>query len=312
MAPDEAADPGRRDDYRVTAVGLALNLFLGVGKSAAGFLTGSGALIADGLHSLSDLASDLAVFFGLAAAGLPEDANHPYGHHKFSSLARLVVGVLLLGLSVWLAVSAFSHLLAADARVPSPIAAVVAFLSLLAKEALFRWTRAVARRRRSDLLMANAWHHRSDAFSSLAVCVALVAIALGGPAWAVLDPAITLVLGAWLIREGFRIARGAADDLLDAAPGREMIEDLREHILPIEGARAYHDFRARKVGDFFELDLHLQVDPDLTVEEGHEIAKEVKREILRTHPEVIRALVHLEPATGEHLKRKGVSGAESP
>ncbi len=309
MGPEGRDNREVHSGYRVTAVGLILNFLLGAGKSVVGVLAGSSALVADGLHSLSDLASDLAVLFGMAVSELPEDENHPYGHHKFASLAEFFVGALLLGLSVWLVAAAFFGLLDGTSRVPSLYAALIAFLSLVIKEGLYRWTRAVARERGSDLLMANAWHHRSDAFSSLAVFVALVAIAIGGPGWAVLDPLISLLLGGWLIQEGFRICYRAINDLLDAAPERAMVEDLREHILPIEGARAYHDFRVRKIGDFFELDLHLQVDPQLSVEDGHEIARRVKEEIRRTHPEVIRALVHLEPATGEHLKRKGVSGA---
>lgn len=300
-----------RAGYRVTFVGLGVNLLLGIGKSVGGLLFGSSALVADGLHSLADLASDLAVLFGSAVAELPEDENHPYGHHKMASFSQLFIGALLLGFSAWLVVAAFSSLRAGSDAVPGPAAAGVALVSLLAKEGLFQWTRSVARRIRSDLLMANAWHHRSDGFSSLAVCVALVAIAVGGPAWAFLDPLLSVVLGAWLVREGYRVSRRAVDDLLDAAPGREIIEDLREHVLPIEGARAYHDFRARRIGDFYEVDLHLQVDPGLTVEEGHAIAGEVKREILRTHPEVIRALVHLEPATGKHLRERGISDAEN-
>ncbi|MGE9291120.1 MAG: cation diffusion facilitator family transporter, partial [Puniceicoccales bacterium] len=186
----------------------------------------------------------------------------------------------------------------------------VAVFSLLAKESMYWWTRGVAIKMRSDLLMANAWHHRTDSFSSLAVCVALVAIWIGGPGWSFLDPLLSLVLGLWLIREAFRICAQAGNDLLDAAPRQEIVEDLREHILPVEGARAYHDFRVRKIGDFYEIDLHLQVDSDLTVEQGHEIAKAVKEEILRTHPKVLRTLVHLEPATPQHLLQKGISDGE--
>ena len=288
-----------------------LNLFLGVGKSLGGLFFGSSALVADGLHSLTDLVSDLAVFFGLAISEMPEDENHPYGHHKFASFAQLIIGLLLLGLSAWLVVAAVLSFQGGEWAEPNHAAVWVALGSLLAKESMYWWTRAVALRMRSDLLLANAWHHRTDSFSSLAVCAALVAIWIGGPGWAILDPLLSLLLGAWLVREAIRICGRAVNDLLDAAPEREIIEDLREHILPIPGAQAYHDFRARKIGDFYEIDLHLQVDPKLTVEQGHEIAKEVKREILSTHPEVIRALVHLEPATDEHLLEKGVSDVES-
>ncbi len=299
-----------RQGYTVTLVSFGLNLVLGSAKLAAGFWFRSSALLADGLHSMTDLVSDLAVFFGLAVAEIPEDENHPYGHHKFASFAQLLIGVLLLFLSLGLVVSAVMDFQRGEWATPAQGAVWVALFSLVSKELMYWWTRRAALRMHSDLLMANAWHHRTDSFSSLAVCVALVGIWIGGPGWAFLDPLLSLVLGVWLIREAFGICGQAGNDLLDAAPRREIVEDLREHILPIRGARAYHDFRARKVGDFYEIDLHLQVDPHISVEEGHQIAKEVKKEILRTHPEVIRALVHLEPATEEHLREKGVSDAE--
>ncbi|MBC2603117.1 cation diffusion facilitator family transporter [Puniceicoccus vermicola] len=299
-----------KQGYRVTAVSFALNLVLGSAKLGAGLWFHSSALLADGLHSLTDLVSDLAVFFGLAVAGIPEDENHPYGHHKFASFAQLFIGILLFALSVGLVIAAVMDFQRDEWTTPGSGAVWVAGFSLLAKECMYWWTRAVAVKMQSDLLMANAWHHRTDSFSSLAVCVALVGIWIGGPGWSFLDPLLSLVLGVWLIREAFRICARAGNDLLDAAPKREIVEDLREHILPIEGARAYHDFRARKIGDFYEIDLHLQVDPHISVEEGHQIAKEVKDEILRTHPEVIRALVHLEPATREHLLEKGISDVQ--
>ncbi len=298
--------------YRVTAVGLVLNLFLGASKLVGGFVFQSSALIADGLHSLTDIVSDLAVFLGLAVAEIPEDENHPYGHHKFASFAQLLIGALLLVLCLGLIWGSVMEFQKEDWAVPGHGAIWVALVSLIVKEALYWWTRAVALQMRSDLLMANAWHHRTDSFSSFAVCVALGAVWIGGEAWSFLDPLLSLLLGVWLVRESGKIIGRAGNDLLDAAPKREIVEDLREHILPIPGARAYHDFRVRKIGDFYEIDLHLQVDSAITVEEGHSIAKEVKDEILRTHPEVLRALVHIEPATVEHLQVKGVSDSEEP
>jgi len=310
--PNRSSAPNKvaRQGFGVTVASFGLNLVLGASKMAAGWWFHSSALIADGLHSLTDLVSDLAVFFGLAAAGIPEDENHPYGHHKFASFAQLFIGLLLVVLSLGLVISAVLDFQRDEWQQPGHGAVWVAFGSLLLKESMYWWTRRVAIRMKSDLIMANAWHHRTDSFSSLAVCVALTGIWIGGPAWSFLDPLLSLVLGVWLIREAAVICRRAGNDLLDAAPRREIVEDLREHILPIRGARAYHDFRARKVGDFYDIDLHLQVDPQLTVDEGHEIATRVKEEILRTHPEVIRALVHLEPATEDHLREKGVSDSE--
>lgn len=295
---------------RITWIGLLLNLLLGAIKTVAGWALGSKALIADGIHSLLDLLTDIAVLIGFSMAGRPEDDNHLYGHHKFASFAKFFVGGTLMVFSISLVVSALLGL-RSEALVPHPgMAALIALVSLVVKEALFHWTRRVAKRLKSDLLLANAWHHRTDSISSLGVSIALAAVWLGGPSWAFLDGAVTLVFACYLVFEASRIFMRSCADLLDAAPEREIIEDLREHILPTPGALAYHDFRVRRVGDVFEIDLHLQVDPSLTVERGHEIAGDVKRRLCEKHPEVTKALIHVEPANEQHIKKRGISDIE--
>jgi cation diffusion facilitator family transporter len=149
-----------------------------------------------------------------------------------------------------------------------------------------------------------------DSLSSVGVAVALLAVWIGGPNWAFLDNAVTLVLGCYLTFESVKIFWRACSDLLDTAPEREVIEDLREHVLPTPGALAYHDFRVRRVGDVYEIDLHLQVDPQISVEEGHQIARNVKRRLLEKHTEVSKVLVHLEPANEEHIMERGISDVE--
>jgi len=298
------------DGMRITWIGLWVNLLLGLIKTLAGWSLGSKALIADGMHSLLDLLSDIAVLLGLSMARRPEDENHHFGHHKFVSLAKFFIGGILIFFSISLVVSSLLDF-RSGARV-APVAgsaACVAIVSILVKEALFWWTRAVAKRLHSDLLMANAWHHRMDSISSVGVAVALLGVWLGGADWAFLDGAVTLVLGCYLVFEAAKIFLRACSDLLDTAPEREVIEDLREHILPTPGALAYHDFRVRRVGDVYEIDLHLQVDPRITVEMGHQIAREVKLRLREQHPEVSKVLVHVEPANAEHLLKRGISDA---
>ncbi len=299
-----------KDGARITWIGLFLNLLLGIVKTLAGWFLGSKALIADGMHSLLDLLTDIAVLIGLSMARRPEDANHHFGHHKFASLAKFFVGGMLLVFAGALVGSALIDFRSGVHAPQAGTAALVALVSLVVKEALFWWTRSVAREIKSDLLLANAWHHRTDSISSLGVAVALVAVWLGGESWAFLDGAVTLVLGCYLVFEAGKIFLRSCADLLDAAPEREIVEDFREHILPTPGALAYHDFRVRRVGDVFEVDLHLQVDPELTVERGHEIAREVKRRLREMHPEVSKVLIHVEPANGEHVIDRGLSGSE--
>ncbi len=298
------------DGMRITWIGLWVNLLLGLIKTLAGWSLGSKALIADGMHSLLDLLSDIAVLLGLSMARRPEDENHHFGHHKFVSFAKFFIGGILIVFSISLVVSSLLDFRSGAGVAPvAGSAACVAIVSILVKEALFWWTRGVAKRLHSDLLMANAWHHRMDSISSVGVAVALLGVWLGGADWAFLDGAVTLVLGCYLVFEAAKIFLRACSDLLDAAPEREVIEDLREHILPTPGALAYHDFRVRRVGDVYEIDLHLQVDPKITVEKGHRIAREVKLRLREQHPEVSKVLVHVEPANAEHLLKRGISGA---
>ncbi|MGZ0654401.1 cation diffusion facilitator family transporter [Coraliomargarita sp. W4R53] len=299
----------RSSATKITWIGLLLNLLLGCIKVAGGWLLQSKALLADGAHSLLDLLTDVAVLVGLSLASKPEDENHLYGHHKFASFAKFCVGGMLLLFSLGLVVTAlFDYRSGSGGATKAGEAVVLALISLVVKEALFWWTRGVALRLKSDLLMANAWHHRMDSISSLGVAVALLGVWLGGESWAFLDGAVTLVLGCYLIFESTKIFLRACSDLLDAAPEREIVEDLREHILPTPGAVAYHDFRVRRVGDLYEIDLHLQVDPQISVEAGHAIARAVKQRMCEKHPEVSKVLVHVEPANREHIMNRGLSG----
>lgn len=295
---------------RITWIGLLVNLLLGCVKVLGGWLLQSKALLADGAHSLLDLLTDMVVLIGLSLANKPEDANHLYGHHKFASFAKFLVGGILLIFSIGLVLAALFDIQTGTHQPKAGLAAVFAFVSIAFKEALFWWTRAVARRINSELVMANAWHHRMDSLSSLGVAVALLAVWIGGPQWAFLDGAVTLMLGGYLSFEAIKIFYRACADLLDAAPQREIVEDLREHILPTPGAIAYHDFRVRRIGDFYEIDLHLQVDPAISVEAGHDIARSVKESMRAQHPEVSKVLIHVEPANREHIMARGLSGAD--
>lgn len=270
----------------------------------------SKALLADGAHSLLDLLTDIVVLVGLSLASKPEDANHHYGHHKFASFAKFFVGGLLLLFSVGLVFAALFDVRTGLSHPKAGAAVALSLVSLVIKEALFWWTRSVARRLKSELIMANAWHHRMDSLSSLGVAIALFGVWIGGPQWAFLDDAVTLMLGGYLTFEAFKIFFRACADLLDAAPEREIVEDLREHILPTPGAIAYHNFRVRRIGDFYEIDLHLQVEPTISVEDGHSIARSVKESMREQHPEVSTVLIHVEPANREHLMERGLSGVD--
>ena len=292
----------------VTWLSMAMNVLLGIIKVAIGFIVNSTALMADGLNSLTDLSTDIAAIIGLKMAAKPRDENHPYGHHRFATLSSLFIGLSLLGFCVWLIYQSAEQLLDDGPVDPSWPALLAAGVSLVIKEWLYWRTRRIAERTKSRLLLANATHHRTDSLSSLLVFIALLAIVIGGQSLNFVDKVAGIILGAWLGMEAIRILVRASNDLLDRAPDEDVINDIREHILPVDGVVAYHQFRARYSGDKLDVDLHLQVQPDLTVAEGHEIASSVRQNILDRHKEVIDVLIHVEPAQGGHLDESGVSG----
>ncbi len=295
-----------REGLAVMWLSLAVNIALAGVKMLVGVWARSQALVADGLHSLADLVGDIAALLGLKIADKPGDENHPYGHHKFASLSSLFVAVMLLGFCALLIWNSVHKLSEHAMEVPGLAALWVALVALVAKEIFYRYAAQQARRLKLRVLAVSALDHRADALASLLAVGAIGGARLGGPSWAFLDKMAGLVLGGYLASFGVKILWQSCADLLDTAPGPEMINDLREHILAVPGAVAYHQFRTRRVGDLYEVDLHLQVAPQLTVEAGHEIASQVKKAILEKHPEVFEVLVHLEPASAQHLKGAGV------
>ncbi len=291
----------------VTWLSVAVNLILGLGKVGIGLWGQSRALVADGLHSLADLGTDAAVLAGFRFARVPSDEGHPYGHHKIASLVSGGIGLAILFFCGLLLIGSIRSLGGTGAAVPSAAALVTALVSLAVKEWLFQRTRRIAQRIRSRMLLANAWHHRTDSVSSVVAAAGIGASMVGGERFAFLDALAAVLLGGYLAVEAVRILNKTLNDLMDAAPEREIVDDLREHVLPTPGVRAYHAFRARRTGDWIEVDLHLLVDPAMTVEDGHKVARGVKENIMARHPEVIDVLVHVEPYLPEQDKAKGIS-----
>lgn len=296
------------EGIRTIAVSLVVNVALCATKLSVGLVAGSHALVADGVHSLVDLTSDIAAMIGLRVADLPKDEDHPYGHHRVSTLATLFISTLVLAFCVGLAWHSLRSLVdGVGDNVPGVAAAWVAGGALLLKEGFYRYARRQAERLGSRLLLANAVDHRADAVASLLALVAVL-VSRFFPALAGLDQVMGLVLAGWLGSEGIRLFRDACQHLVDQAPDEAVLKDLSEHILSVPGVRGFHAFRARRLGDRLEVDFHLQVDAACTVGDGHAIAGRVKAEIRATHPEVVSILVHVEPDEPRHLKADGHSG----
>jgi len=298
----------RKEGTLTTAFSLGVNVVMAASKLTVGFLASSQALLADGIHSLVDIASDIAAMVGLRYSDLPKDDDHPYGHHRISTLATMFISSLVLVFCVGLAWQSVTALVSGAAVAPPGLAAAwVAGAALVLKEGFYQYARRQAERLGSRLLLANATDHRADAVASLLALVAVI-VANVHPEWRALDKVVGLILAGWLGAEGIKLFKGACDDLLDTAPAEHVLKDLSEHILAAPGAKGFHAFRARRLGDRFEVDFHLQVAETATVAEGHAIAGRIKADILKSHPEVIAVLVHVEPDHPEHLKRDGHHG----
>jgi cation diffusion facilitator family transporter len=280
----------------VTWVGLVCNVALAAGKIAAGLIFASQAILADGLHGASDMITDLVVLIGLGASDREADGTHLYGHRRIGTLVAMFVGAALLAAAGIIAFGAIGSLRGGACPVVSIVPLCLAAATVPIKEVLFRITRAIAARDDNIALRANAWHHRSDALTSIAAAVGLAGVAIGGQQWAFLDALTGIVLAAFLSVVAVRIMHRAAGELVDAAPGAATVEAIRTILRRTEGVRDFHALRARLVGGKVAMDVHILVDPMLTVAEGHEIATKLKHHIMSGEQRVIEVVVHVEPA----------------
>ena len=279
-----------------TMVSVVINVFMSATQVLVGIYAQSQALIADGIHSLSDLVSDFVVLFASHHSQKDADEDHPYGHHRFETAASLVVGGLLISVDLGMLWSAFEKLKNPDA-IPEvhSSALLVAFIALLLKEILFRYMLKVAKEVKSSMLVANAWHARSDAASSLVVSVGIIGNLLGYP---ILDPIAALIVGLMIGKMGWEFGSDAFHDLMDRSANEHEVKSITETLLATPGVLGVHDVKTRKMGDMILVDAHLEVDATLTVEAGHDIGVAARHAVMQRH-RVLNLLTHVDPV---HLK----------
>lgn len=293
---DGADMPGRLSARGVTWLGLVVNAVLAALKVSAGVLLRSQALTADGLHAASDLTTDLATLLSLGISHRPPDRLHPYGHRRIGTAIGLGIGLALGAAACWVFWRSMM-LLGGRSSQPTvaPWAVAVVAATIPVKEVLYRMTIRIGRRTHDLTIQANAWHHRSDAFTSLAAAIGLAGAAIGGKDWAFLDAVTALVLAAFLLVIAVRIGYRAVAELVDRAPNEAAQEAIRQAVGDTAGVGTFHAFRAREIGGRVAVDVHVQVDADLTVREGHDIARAVKVRVLEADPAVMDVMVHIEP-----------------
>ena len=286
--PAERAAVGTRSTW----VSVGVNICLTAVQLTVGSLAKSQALVADGIHSLSDLVADFVVLFAGHHAKKDADADHPYGHQRFETAASLVLGGLLLAVGLGMLWSAFRKLEAPETVAQVHVIALwVAGGALLAKELLFRYMLAVAQRVKSSLLVANAWHARSDAASSLVVGLGIIGNLAGYP---ILDPIAALIVGFMVSKMGWGFGWDALHDLMDRAVDEAEVAAIRLTLAETAGVQNVHDVRTRRMGDMIVVDAHIEVDATLSVEAGHDIAVAARQRVMQRH-RVLSLMTHVDP-----------------
>ena len=277
---------------RCTWVSVGVNLVLTIVQIAAGIFSKSQGLIADGIHSLSDLVADFVVMIANRHSQKDADQEHPYGHQRFETAASLVLGLLLLAVGVGMLFSAVDKVQHPESLQQVHVLAIyVAAGALVAKELLFRYMLRVAKEVKSSMLVANAWHARSDAASSLVVGVGIAGNLLGYP---ILDPIAALVVGLMVTKMGWKFGWDALHDLMDRSADEAEVVAIRHTLLETPGVKNAHDIKTRKMGDMIVVDAHIEVDAAITVEAGHDIAVEARRRVMQRH-RVLNLMAHVDP-----------------
>ena len=290
--PEDASADKYSAGKKSTLVSVVVNLTLTISQVFAGLISGSQGLVADGIHSLTDLVADFVVLFANHHSAKDADEDHHYGHQRYETAASLFLGVSLLVVGLGMLWSAGHKIVNPISATPiSLLALYVALGALAAKELLFRYMLAVAERVRSSMLVANAWHARSDAASSLVVSVGIVGALLGYP---ILDSVGALIVGLMIVRTGWSFSWDALNDLMDRAVSEEEHQQIEQIVLATPGVLGCHDLRTRKMGDMILVDVHIEVDADATVQVGHDIALSAANQVKAKLP-VLNVMTHIDP-----------------
>lgn len=300
MSENTLPAPSREGEIRrITLWGLAVNILLTVGKLLAGLLGRSAAMLADAAHSASDLATDAVVLGFVRVSGKPQDESHDYGHGKFETLAAVIVGLVLIGVAAGIFVDSAERIEAVvdGTGIPRPgmVALIAAAVSILAKEILYRYTITTARKVESSMLRANAWHHRSDAMSSVATLVGIAGARYLGEQWVILDPIAAIVVGALIVKVAVDMIRPNLDELLERSLPAETEAEILRIVSSEESVADPHNLRTRRVGPNIVVEIHIRLDGQMTVCESHEITRRIESRLRDRFGSGTIVTLHVEP-----------------
>jgi cation diffusion facilitator family transporter len=298
--PEDASGKARlryKDTFRVTVIGSVIDLLLAIAKIMAGLSAHSQALIADGVHSLSDLATDVIVIYAAKHAHQEADEQHPYGHGRIETAATVILGIALLAVGVGIGWDAGTRLFHPDELLqPTLLAMLIAGISVVSKEAIYHYTMHYAKKHRSEMLRANAWHSRTDAISSIVVVIGVAGTMAGLP---YLDAIAAIVVALMIVKIGWDLGYQAIKELIDTGLEPELVEEIREKVLEVKEVQSLHMLRTRRMGGHALADVHIQVSPRISVSEGHQIAETVRQIMIREFEELSDVMVHIDPENDE-------------
>ena len=285
--------------YKVTWIGSLVNFLLMAFKFAAGILGHSSALVADAVHSLSDFATDIVVIVFVKISGKPEDDDHRYGHGKYETLATAIIGIVLFAVGIGLLVGGATKvadvLNGAILPAPSLIALIAAAVSIVSKEILYRYTVRVGKNLNSQAVVANAWHHRSDAFSSIGTLVGVAGAIFLGERWRILDPLAAIVVSAFIIKVAMELIKPCIDELLERSLPAETEKKILDIISSFPEVSSPHHLRTRRIGNHIAIEVHLRMDGQTSLEDAHAVATKVEKRLKAEFGPETHIGIHMEP-----------------
>ena len=283
----------------MTLVGGVVNVVLLVFKFVAGILGHSAAMVADAVHSLSDFVTDVIVLVFVHISGKPEDKSHDYGHGKYETLAMTIIGMALLVVAIGIVYSGLTKIMAwidgEQLEAPGMLALWAALLSIVLKEAVYHYSMVKAHQLRSQALEANAWHHRSDALSSIGTAVGIGGAILLGQRWTVLDPVASVIVGLFIVKIAIDLLRDGIGDLMEQSLPEEVENEMLQLVASLPGVVKPHDLRTRRIGNHYAIELHILMDGDISLHEAHEKASEVEDLLRHQYGDETHVAVHVEP-----------------
>ena len=291
-----------KEIYKVTLIGSAVNAILIVMKFIAGFVGKSSAMVADAIHSLSDFISDIIVLVFVKIAGKPKDKSHDYGHGKFETLATMIIGIMLIAAGVGLMVNGIGNVMGSlqgeSLERPTMLALIVAIVSIALKEWLYRYTVSSGRKLNSRAVIANAWHHRSDAVSSLGTLLGISGAMFLGDKWRILDPIAAIIVSILIIKSGYDIVKPCISELLEASLPDDKENEIEKLVTSVPGIDSIHNLRTRRIGNAIAVDLHAKMDGNLTLSVAHKKATAAEKAIKKAFGENSIINIHMEPSSG--------------